>query len=380
MIKTGGKIKLATAAAQKALDNAELALRKARSDLATQVRNAYFALLVSAETVRVTRAMTVFTDEIYRIQEDQLEHGFGAAYEPAALRAQAYTVRLALKQAIINHGYTWKQLVAAIGLPQLPMTEVAGRIDRAIPYYDYDAVLAYVLRNHTDVLTARNAIEQARYSLKLAQVTPVPDVDVNIGVIHDFAVASFGTVPTMTVSVPLPIWDRNKGGIIAAEASLVHASEEPHRVAVTLTNNLATAYASYRSNLEALESYRKFILPDQVRTYRGVYERRRVDQNAPFADLVTAQQALVNNVTTYLGILGSLWTSVTNVADLLQTDDLFQVGQPMPLPPLPDLEPPHWMCPHPTAPLTAGCTTVELPVEKKEAGEMLPSPQAVEPK
>jgi cobalt-zinc-cadmium efflux system outer membrane protein len=359
VIKTGGKLKLQAAAAAKALENAELALRKARSDLATQVRNAYFALLVNAETVRVSKALARFTDEVYRLQEDLLEHGFGAAYEPAALRAQAYTTRLALKQAISNYMYSWKQLVATIGLPQLPLSDVAGRIDRAIPYYEYDAVLAYALRNHTDVLTARNTVEQARYNLKLAQVMPIPDVDVNIGLFHDFAVPPHGTTPTASVSIPLPIWDKNRGNIMAAEAGLVRASEEPHRVAVTITNNLSSAYANYKNSLEALESYRRFILPDQVRAYRGVHERRRIDPNSAFADLVQTQQTLVANVTTYLGILSTLWTSVTSVADFLQTDDLFQLGKPLEVPPLPDLEPPHWLCPHPCAPVAEVQTIVE---------------------
>ena len=49
----------------------------------------------------------------------------------------------------------------------------------------------------------------------------------------------------------------------------------------------------------------------------------------------------------YLGILGSLWTSVVSVADLLQTDDLFQLAKPRELPELPDLDNlPHWLCPH----------------------------------
>jgi cobalt-zinc-cadmium efflux system outer membrane protein len=236
---------------------------------------------------------------------------------------------------------------------------VAGRIDRAIPYYEYDAVLAYALRNHTDVRTARNTVEQARYNLKLAQVMPIPDVDVNIGLFHDFAVPPHGTTPTASVSIPLPIWDKNRGNIMAAEAALVRASEEPHRVAVTITNNLSSAYANYKNSLEALESYRRFILPDQVRAYRGVHERRRIDPNSAFADLVQTQQTLVANVTTYLGILGTLWTSVTSVADFLQTDDLFQLGKPLEVPPLPDLEPPHWLCPHPCAPVAEVQTIVE---------------------
>ena len=49
-------MKLGVAAAQKDLDNAVLALKRARSDLSTAVRNAYFTVLVDVETLIVTRA------------------------------------------------------------------------------------------------------------------------------------------------------------------------------------------------------------------------------------------------------------------------------------------------------------------------------------
>jgi cobalt-zinc-cadmium efflux system outer membrane protein len=337
-IKTGGKLRLQKAAAEMDLHNAELALHRARSDLATQVRSAYFAVLAAKETVRVNKALAHFTDEVYRLQANLLAGGFAAPYEPAALRAQAYSARLAYKQAIQTYIYSWKQLVAAINVRQLPLSQLAGRVDSAIPYYDFDAILAYVLRNHTDVLTARNGIDKARYNLKLAQVTPVPDVDVNVGVYKDYSLAPKQMLPTLTLGVPIPIWDHNKGAIIAAEGALVRAEEEPHRVELNLTNTLAAAYMNYKNNLDALEYYRRYILPDQVRAYRGAYDRRQIDPNASFGDVVGAQQTLASDVTTYLQTLGQVWTSVTSVADLIQTDDLFEFARPEAVPPLPDLE------------------------------------------
>ena len=225
---------------------------------------------------------------------------------------------------------------------------MAGRIDAFIPYYDYDTVLAHVLKNHTDILTAYNGIDAARYNLKLAQITPYPDISLQVAVQKDFVVPPQQTSPSVQVGAPIPIWDQNKGAIIAAEAALVRAGEEPHRVETVLTTNLATAYAGYKNNIDALEYYRKYILPDLVVTVRGVEERRRFDPALQFTDLVQAQQNLSTSVTSYVAILGQLWTSTISVADLLQTDDLFQLAQPRELPPLPDLEQlPPLPCSHP---------------------------------
>ena len=193
------------------------------------------------------------------------------------------------------------------------------------------------LKNHTDILTARNGIVRAQYVLKLAQVTPIiPDLDVRATLEKDFALAPFGTYHALSVSIPLPLWDQNKGNIIAAQAALLRASEETHRVEVTLANNLASAYTNYKSNLVALEDYRRNILPDLVRYYRGIFARRQIDPSSAFGDLVNAQQILSTNVTSYIAVLGNVWTSVVNVADFLQTDDLYQLAQPRELPELPD--------------------------------------------
>lgn len=381
VIKTGGKLKLQAAVAQKDLDNAMLALKRARSDLATQVRTAYYGFLVARETMRVTRALAQFTDEIYRLQTGLLQGGQVAPYEPMALRSQAYTARLAYKQSIPGYVYAWKQLVAAVGLHQLPLSEVEGRVDQLIPLFEYDKVLAHVLRNHTDILTARNGLDRQRYNLKLAQIAPLTDVEVVANPLKEFVDRPFTYFHAATASGLLPIWDQNRGNIMLAQAALLRALEEPHRVELALTTTLATAYTGYKQNLDALEYYRRHILPDQVRTFRGVFTRRQIDLTASFGDLVTAQQTLTTDVTNYLGVLGSLWTSVVSVADLLQTDDFFQLGKPLEVPELPNLDQPvPWPCGHPhamPAPVTSPSTAPAATMPDADQSD-LPFPRRVE--
>jgi outer membrane protein, heavy metal efflux system len=338
-ISTFGKMKLATAAAQKAYDNAELALKRARSDLSTQVRTAYFNLLVAKETVRVNRAVSILTDEIYRYQVRILEKGgFAASYEPASLGAQAWTARLALLQSINTYQIAWMQLVTAIGLSQLPLSEVAGRIDSHIPYFDYDTVRNYVLARHTDISIARNGIDIANYNRKLAQVTPLSDIDFQLLVGKESVLVPFQWYAQVQVGVTLPLWDRNRGNIIAAEAAEVRAKEQVHVAALNLTGNLQVAFVNYQNNLAGIDFYRRRILPNLVMAYRGVLERRRDDGSVQFGDVVAAQQALTSSVATYLTTLASLWSSAVTVADFLQTDDFFQLADPKAVPALPDLD------------------------------------------
>jgi cobalt-zinc-cadmium efflux system outer membrane protein len=218
--------------------------------------------------------------------------------------------------------------------------------------------VAYVLSKHTDVLTAQNTIQKARYDLRLAQITPVPDLLLHLAVEKDFSTPPFNVTSSFTLGGPLPIFDRNRGNIIQAQGALLRANEEPHRVRDALTNSLAAAYEANDNSRVLLDYYRNCIIPDQVRAYRGVFERHRSEgaQAVSFGDVVTAQQTLITTVTTYVTTLGQAWTAVVNFADLLQTNDLFQVGlEPLethpvePVPNLEDLAP--VPCSHPCTPL-----------------------------
>lgn len=341
-ITTAGKLKLAQAAAAMDYFNAQVALRRARMDVAGQVRAGYFAVLVARENMRVNRALAEFTEELFSIQVKQVKGGQAAAYEPMQLRVLATQARANLVQARNRYTSAWKQLAAAMGLPGMPPTELAGRPDIAIPAFKFEATLARVLQGHTDVLTAQNSIMKARYNLRLAKITPVPDVDVRMMLQKDFTGPPFEMSPSVMVGVPVPVWDRNQGNIMQAQAQLVRAVEESHRVRNDLTTKLADAFERYENNRVLLAYYRDQILPDQVRAYRGVYERHQQQPDmVGFGDIVNAQQTLATAVTTYIASLGAQWTAVVDVSTLLQTDDLFSgsdwTGDPLCVAAVPDL-------------------------------------------
>jgi cobalt-zinc-cadmium efflux system outer membrane protein len=367
VIKTANKLQLSRAVAAMDLRNAEVALQKAKFDLTTRVRAGYFAVLVAEESVRVNRALVRFTAEVYDAHLTDLRKGVLAApYEPLYLRSLAVQARAALVQARNRRTSAWKRLSAALGLPGMPLTQLAGRVDVPIPVYEHPEALAHVLSQHTDLRTAENDHAQAQLRLKLAQITPVPDVSVRLLVQKDRTGPPFEVAPSVQVSVPVPIWDRNQGGIHQAQAQALQASEEAHRARADLTDRLAEAFERYQSNRALLGFYRDQILPDQVRYYRGVYARFMAEGGtapapgvAPppgFLDLIVAQQNLAGTVGTYLTTLGALWQAVVDVADLLQTDDLFQLkAGPVPtqdVAAIPALEQlPGLPCCHPCAPL-----------------------------
>jgi cobalt-zinc-cadmium efflux system outer membrane protein len=340
VIKTGGKLRLAQAAARMDLANAQAAFRRAQTDLLTQVRLNYFAVLSAQENLRVNRALVKLTDEAYRILIDQVRAAQAAPYEPLQLRAQAYQARSALVQARNRFTASWKQLATSLSTPEMPPTQLAGKIDAALPILKYDSLLPLILANHTDMRTAENSRQKARFNLRAAEVTPIPDVSVHVAVQKDYTAPPFNIAENVAIGVSVPIWDKNIGGIRQAQGNLARAIEESRRVRNDLTNRLATAFEQYENNRVLLEYYRDWIIPDQARAYRGTFERHQWQPDqVSFGDVVTAQQNLAGSIGTYLATLAAAWSSAVNVADLLQVDDLSAVPsagtiQPAPVPSL----------------------------------------------
>ena len=327
-IVTGGKLRLAKASAEVDLHNAEVALQRARYDLATQVRSNYLGVLVARERIKVNDALAQFATRVYRMQAKRVAAGQAAAYEPLQLRVLAVQAQAQLIQSNQQYLAAWRKLAVTLNCPDMAPTVLAGRIDGPVPLVSYDAAREQILRTHTDLVTAQNAVARAQYQLNLARITPVcPNIDTNTVIEHDYTTPPFNTVASLQVGVSLPIWDNNRGNIIAAEAALVRACSEYERARNDLFTNLADTFARYETNRQTAQQYHYSILVDQVRAYRGAYQRYQVDPDSDFNDVVTSQQTLASTISTYIQLLGDQWQAVADLAGLMQCDDIFAMGQ-----------------------------------------------------
>jgi cobalt-zinc-cadmium efflux system outer membrane protein len=340
-ITTMGKKKLAEAAAIMDLENMQLAYRRAEADLMASIRSGYFQVLVAQENIKASRALVNLTDEVYKVNVDQVGGGDAAPYEPMQVAVFAAQARQGLIVARNSFTLAWKQLASNIGIRGMQPTQLVGRIDMPLPRFDYTDVLAHVLTNHTEVASATMTAQKARYNLRLAEVTAIPDVTVQTSLLQDNTLGiSNRLVAGVQATVPVPVWDRNLGGIQQARGALVRAVEEQHRVRDSLTARVADAFRRYDESRDIIELYRIDILPKQVQAFRATVSRHYGGEigRVAYTDLIVSEQNLVSVIGPYLTALAAQWQAVVDVAALLQTEDLFQTQGTWPPAPVPDLE------------------------------------------
>lgn len=108
-----------------------------------------------------------------------------------------------------------------------------------------------------------------------------------------------------------------------AHAGLIRAQQNLIATSNGLMSSLGDTFSRYSSTRTISASYRTDLLPDQVRVYRGVYDRFRLDgQSIDFAQVVVAQQTLASVVSNYLQSLNDAWMATVDLAELLQINDL----------------------------------------------------------
>lgn len=327
-IVTGGKLKLARCAAAMGFEIAQVEYQRTKIDIATRVRSAYYELVVAQQRRRMLWALARLTDEIYSAQVELVAGGQAAAYEPLQVRVFAVQARNAVIEAhnaVIAAG---RKLGAATGMIEVETFHTADAPVTIPSRIDFHAAKAFLLENHTDLRIARNRVVQSQFASRLEYIRPrIPDLTYYQTVQHAYEVGPYVNSYNMQISAPIPIFDRNQGNILATQSSIISHERSYAASQNYLTGQLADVIARFETARAKAENYRNQMLPDQVRTYRGIYSRYReagpgVNDNINFGDVIVAQQTLGTAVNDYAGVLMDLWSAYVAAAELLQTEDL----------------------------------------------------------
>ncbi len=323
------KLGLAAQAAAVDYANAIVTQRKTYVTVQSAVRRSYFQVLAARKRVVLAKAITELSKNAYQSQIKLVVAGEAAPYEPLQLRVLTIQAMQTLTRAQQDSIAGWRTLAAAVAVPSLQPTALEGKIDSAVPEIDYDRALAQMVEVHTDLQIAENLISKNRTLVTLADRVPVPDINVGLVLQRDYTFTPGTNTYNLTVGGALPVWNKNQGNRIAARAELIRSVQTVSDTRNQLIVKLAPLFGSYQANRQLSQSFQTEALADQVRAYRGIYQRYLTDPNGvSFNDVIVGQQTVASVLNQYIDILQAQWQSTVDLGEILQVDDLFQMGTP----------------------------------------------------
>jgi cobalt-zinc-cadmium efflux system outer membrane protein len=217
----------------------------------------------------------------------------------------------------------WRQLSAVVGQQLAPCT-LQGDLTQLPSIPEWQEQLDRIIATSPEVAAAVAAVAQAQSALRRACAEPIPDITTQVSVQYDDATDN--TITGAQVGIPLPLWNRNQGGIQQAHANVAQASRNVERVQLDLQQRLALAYQQYSNARAQADIYTTQILPKAKETYELVQRGYRLGEIG-YLDLLTAQRLYSQTNLAYLDSLSSLWSSWSEIDGLLLTDSLSTASQ-----------------------------------------------------
>lgn len=317
---TKGKIRLDTAAAERAARQAELHAIRVRFDALTTVRQRFYTALVAQRRVEMLQAMVSIAQAAYDVSQRLLKAEVGTRGDVLLLQIELSRAEVELRNAVTLAETTRRQLAAATGVLDLPITRLRGSLKEPLPDYELIAVQQGVLARNATARSAEVEIGRNQFVLRRAQVEPFPNINFMGG--YQYQAPEAGAPVNQgiyQVQMIVPLWNRNQGNIRAAAANVSAAVAQYGRVNNELANEAAAAFGRYRTAHQLAERYERTILPsaEELQDISSqLYKQGQID----FIRYLNAQRALLDANLAYLLAQESRWSAAAEVAGLLQSE------------------------------------------------------------
>ena len=279
-LELGGKRSARVEAGRASVDAARARLTQARADFAFDLAAAY------GDAEAADRRLVLAQDALDAAQQDLRASralvDAGKEAELRSLQAQAAVTaaRAALDAARAERATAFARLTALSGSPR-PLTTVTESLLTAPnlpPIQQGDALAA------PSVVAAEAEREAAARRVRVERTKAVPDVNVTVGV-RRFSLDG-STALVGGVSMPIPVFDRNRGNISAAQAELSAAEARLNAARLDAEAEFRVA----RSQIEASQARVASSLEGE-RTAAEAYRLTRIGYEAGKASLLELNAA-----------------------------------------------------------------------------------------
>ncbi|MEI8016676.1 MAG: TolC family protein [Schlesneria sp.] len=314
----GGKLKLDRAAALEAAHQAEYDVIRKKFEILTGVRQEFFSTLAAQRRKALLEKLLELAKRSEKTSLNLLEAEQVSETDVLLLRVERRRAETALQGAEIALIGQRRQLATSIGMSMLDVNEVKGNLTTAVPEFDDEDVLTQVLTNSPVVQVANLDVNRTILLLRRAEVEPIPNLTVQGGTQYSESTANYQALVGLYLNVPL--WNKNTGNIMAANASVRRSMANRLAVQQELTKQLADSITRQRIAEKAVKNYEEGILPDAMRTLELVqkaYARGQFE----ISRLLQTQRTVFEANIDYISALENRLNAAAEIAGLLQLEE-----------------------------------------------------------
>ena len=322
----GGKLSKAQRVFAREKDQAVILAEAQRLRVTNSIRILYYETLGAQRLLELRDELAQLAREAVDITRELANVGQADRPDQLEIEIEAERSELDFLRAQNDWLRSWQALAAMIGNPALQPARLADTAAAESANLDEAQLLETLLVQSPDLRVARAEVERARAVLSRARAERIPDLFVRGGLGYNYerfepvvpAISGQrkGLEGRLEVGLDLPVFNRNQGGIAAAEAELAIAERDLDRVQLVLRSRFAAGFREYRNAQQLVERYRTHVVPkarEAYRTYLTSFRRMA----AAYPQVLIAQRTLFQVEVEYARALSQLQASAVSLRGFL---------------------------------------------------------------
>ncbi|HXP89008.1 MAG TPA: TolC family protein [Bryobacteraceae bacterium] len=286
--------------------------------LAYQVAQLYYNVQLAKSTLELANSDLKSFQTTVDISENQYKVGTISQNDYLQIKLQLATFQTNVEQAELARDQALSDLRQQLGYESVPSEyDIAGPFEYVPLTVKIEDLQAKALANRPDLRAAVLGITAANSQYQLAKANGKQDVSVSANYSHVNAISAV----TWSVSVPLPIFDRNQGNIAQTHAAITQAQEQQLQARGQVLDDVRDAYVGVQSNGRLVQIYRSGIL-DDAKLSRDISEYSYRRGATALLDFLVAQRNYDAIELAYRQALAAYLTSIEQLRQAVGSRDL----------------------------------------------------------
>jgi cobalt-zinc-cadmium efflux system outer membrane protein len=313
LIELGGKRSKRTRAAT--LEHSVLGwdFEAKRLDLITEVSTSFIEVLALQKRLLLVGDLVQISEDLFNTVAERVHAGKVAPIEETNAQIALANVQIERQRVMRDLESARKKLAAAWGSTALDFKQVTGEIENVSSPPSIEQLLNDVSQN-PDIARLKTEVEQREAALEIAKADRIPDLTLGAGI--KYLNESDDETYLMALSLPLPLLNRNQGGVREASYNISRAKEEAAAAEVKVATALHETYQNLLSAFDEVTTLRNIVLPGAHTSFNAAREGYR-EGKFSYLIVLDAQRTLIETEQEYVNALIDYHTSKSSLERLV---------------------------------------------------------------
>ncbi|WP_405128908.1 TolC family protein [Pseudomonas urmiensis] len=280
---------------------AQLELERQRNGLRADVVQAFHAALRAQTALELAQQSQRLTERGLRVVEGRVKAGQSSPVEATRAQVQLAQAQAQARRAESEQRVAYQSLARLIGSPLADFDTLDAASLSPGPAPQAEALLAKVEQT-AEWRQAQAQISRGDAALGSEKAQRIPNLTVSVG--SQYSREDRERVNGVGLSMPLPLFDRNQGNVLAAARRADQARDLRNATELRLRSDTRNALSQWATAMHEVQAYDRTILPSAQQAVDTATRGFEMGKFA-FLDVLDAQRTLFEARGLYLDALAA---------------------------------------------------------------------------